>query len=113
MTSINRLTAARRAGRGHSLTMVDAGVEPVSIRVFGPLLGHHPELEIDEWADALQGAIDRGEIDVVYQPKVRLADGHPVGFEALARWTHPSRGAIGPDRFIPMADTTRLIDCLT
>src|SRR5581483_4613327 len=41
-------------------------------------------------------ALREGSLSVVYQPKVRLADGALVGFEALARWTHPTMGPISP-----------------
>jgi EAL domain-containing protein (putative c-di-GMP-specific phosphodiesterase class I) len=97
----------------HLAVSMRPGVTPLLRGAIEPFLDADHEPEIDEWADALQGAIDQDEIEVVYQPKVRLTDGLPVGFEALARWTHPSRGEIGPDRFIPIADATRLIGQLT
>jgi diguanylate cyclase (GGDEF)-like protein len=54
-------------------------------------------------------AIAREELFLEYQPIIRLADSRVVGFEALVRWRHPSRGVIYPDDFIPMAEQTRLI----
>jgi len=57
----------------------------------------------------LRAAIERGEILVHHQPIVRLADGAIAGFEALARWTHATRGEIPPSRFIPLAESTGLI----
>ncbi len=54
--------------------------------------------------DDLAGAVDRGDIEVAYQPIVRLADGEVVGFEALARWTHPERGVVSPVEFVPIAE---------
>jgi diguanylate cyclase (GGDEF)-like protein len=49
-------------------------------------------------------AIERDEIEVHYQPVIAL-DGHTLaGFEALARWTHPTRGLVPPPQFIPLAE---------
>lgn len=57
----------------------------------------------------LRNAIKNNELVVYYQPKV-CAQSHDVyGFEALARWNHPTRGLIGPDLFIPIAQETSLI----
>ena len=44
-----------------------------------------------------------------YQPIVALASGRISGFEALARWRHPTRGLIGPAEFIPIAEDTGMI----
>ncbi len=49
------------------------------------------------------------QLEVYYQPILTLADSRVVGFEALVRWNHPTRGLITPDRFIPMAEETGLI----
>ena len=54
-------------------------------------------------------ALREGSLAVAYQPKVRLADGELIGFEALARWTHPTMGSIAPSRFVPLADGTELV----
>jgi diguanylate cyclase (GGDEF)-like protein len=54
-------------------------------------------------------ALREGAISVAYQPKVRLADGELIGLEALARWTHPTMGAISPAQFVPLADSTELV----
>ena len=56
----------------------------------------------------LEIALRDNQITVYYQPIVRLADGHLVGFEALARWTHPTRGLIPPSTFVPIAEASGL-----
>lgn len=63
-------------------------------------------------ASGLRRAISEGKFDVKYQPILRL-DGEVVcGVEALVRWTHPELGVITPDRFIPVAERTGLIQDL-
>ncbi|MFG1608706.1 putative bifunctional diguanylate cyclase/phosphodiesterase [Actinoplanes sp. NPDC049265] len=61
----------------------------------------------------LRNAIENGELEVHYQPKVRVGDRTPTGVEALVRWRHPARGLLGPDRFIPVAEQNGLIRPLT
>jgi diguanylate cyclase (GGDEF)-like protein/PAS domain S-box-containing protein len=52
----------------------------------------------------LPGAIDRGELDLAYQPIVDLADNAAVGVEALLRWRHPKLGTVSPAELIPVAE---------
>jgi len=59
---------------------------------------------------ALHQALKRNELFVVYQPKVDLKSGKIVGMEALIRWRHPEMGIITPAEFIPVAETTGLIN---
>ena len=57
----------------------------------------------------LRRAADRGQLHLVYQPIVRIADRATVGVEALLRWAHPGRGCVMPATFIPIAEETSLI----
>lgn len=60
----------------------------------------------------LRIALDEEQFDIHYQPIAELLDDNVVGFEALARWNHPSRGMISPAEFIPIAEDTGLIIAL-
>lgn len=51
-------------------------------------------------------AIGLGEIAPQYQPQVDMETGRIIGVEALARWTHPILGRIGPDEFVPIAESS-------
>ncbi|MCL3861347.1 bifunctional diguanylate cyclase/phosphodiesterase [Actinotalea sp. K2] len=66
----------------------------------------------------LQGELHRAltrtdELALHYQPKIDLMTGATVGFEALMRWHHPTRGEVEPSVFIPLAEQSGLIDDLT
>ncbi len=64
-------------------------------------------------AEELKQAIAAGEIDVYVQPQLDARTHELVGVEALARWISPRRGVVAPDRFIPLAESSGLIDELT
>jgi len=61
----------------------------------------------------LRLAVSSGEIAPHFQPVIDLTTDSILGFEALARWTHPIRGQIPPDVFIPVAEDLGLIDAIT
>jgi EAL domain-containing protein (putative c-di-GMP-specific phosphodiesterase class I) len=61
----------------------------------------------------LAGALDTGQLFLVYQPKVSLATGQWSGVEALLRWQHPERGMVPPNHFIPIAESSGLMRPLT
>ncbi len=54
----------------------------------------------------LRHVLERGEIEVFYQPKIDFAHGRVAGVEALIRWRHPELGLLSPDRFVPLAEET-------
>ncbi|WP_267427340.1 EAL domain-containing protein [Methylobacterium sp. GC_Met_2] len=57
----------------------------------------------------LRAAIGTAQFELHYQPQFDVASNHACGFEALLRWTHPTRGSISPAQFIPLAEETGLI----
>jgi len=89
------LYAAKAAGRGKHC-------------FFEPSM-HSEAAERQLLENDLRQAIDKGELWVAYQPIVQAAGEDVCGFEALVRWTHPVRGRISPDKFIPLAEECGLI----
>ena len=79
-----------------------------TIEHYDPVL-HAQLLERMQFEEDLRKALGRGELRLYYQPIMDLANGRPVGFEALARWQHPTEGLVTPDRFIGIAERTGLI----
>jgi diguanylate cyclase (GGDEF)-like protein/PAS domain S-box-containing protein len=57
----------------------------------------------------LRRALERNELRLHYQPKIQLSTGEIVGFEALIRWQHPTRGLLSPYHFISLAEESDLI----
>ncbi|WP_236001831.1 GGDEF/EAL domain-containing response regulator [Paraburkholderia elongata] len=57
-------------------------------------------------ADDLRDALDRGELELQYQPEVELSSGNIIGMEGLVRWHHPTRGLLAPGVFMPLAEQT-------
>ena len=89
---------AKSAGRGtHSFFLPHMDEQALGRR----------ELEID-----LRLAVERGQIDIHYQPIVDVHTRRVLAFEALLRWHHPVRGMVMPDVFIPLAEETGLIEPL-
>ena len=80
----------------------------------GSYCRYEPEMQDDVKARVeldrdLRQALERGELSVAYQPIVDLSTRSIVGVEALARWTHPTRGPVPPLEFIPAAEANGMI----
>jgi EAL domain-containing protein (putative c-di-GMP-specific phosphodiesterase class I) len=58
----------------------------------------------------LRRALEQGEFEVFYQPRISIADNEIVGAEALLRWRHREKGLIGPGHFIALCEETGLIE---
>jgi diguanylate cyclase (GGDEF)-like protein/PAS domain S-box-containing protein len=90
--------AAKEAGRN-------------TVRFYEPGMNTHDR----EWLaleSDLRLALERGELEVYYQPQVSTKSGEIVGVEALARWRHPTHGILLPGDFIPVAEETHLLPAL-
>jgi EAL domain-containing protein (putative c-di-GMP-specific phosphodiesterase class I) len=63
-------------------------------------------------AEELRDGIERGELELFYQPQVEIKSGRILGLEALVRWNHPKRGLLMPSTFIPIAEKFAIIQQL-
>jgi diguanylate cyclase (GGDEF)-like protein len=75
-------------------------------------LDHYDPAKLSLVAE-LRHAIDDGQLVLHYQPQMTVADGRVKAVEALVRWRHPTHGLLFPDKFLPLAERTDLIDRLT
>ena len=106
--------ATGRAPAAELLRQADAALDRARARGCGQVELYDDALrsgarERVRLASDLRRALAAGEIDVSFQPIVDLRTGRPRAVEALARWTHPDRGAVSPAVFVPMAERTGLI----
>jgi diguanylate cyclase (GGDEF)-like protein/PAS domain S-box-containing protein len=92
------LYAAKAAGKG-------------CFRFFAPDM-HAEARERQQLEADLRRAIAEDGLSLTYQPSVHLGSEEVVGFEALVRWHHPTKGWISPVQFIPLAEETGLIGAL-
>ena len=81
---------------------------PCATAVFSPQMRAHTVQRFELEAD-LRHAVAREQLVLHYQPKVTLRDSRVTGYEALVRWSHPTRGMIPPNDFIPYAEESGLI----
>jgi diguanylate cyclase (GGDEF)-like protein len=80
--------------------------------VYEPRLDQHSPRRLGLLGQ-VRRAIANGELVVYYQPKAEAHSGRVIGLEALVRWQHPEHGLLGPNEFVPLAETTGLIRPLT
>jgi diguanylate cyclase (GGDEF)-like protein/PAS domain S-box-containing protein len=79
-----------------------------AFQFFTPVLDERSKERFSLETD-LRHALARGEFELHYQPLYEGSTWSIAGVEALIRWNHPTRGMIGPDDFIPLAEETRMI----
>ncbi len=107
-------------GKG-DLGVLDAAIEaheiarktgPGTIRMYSPGLAHKrtPHSDLDS---EIGPALENGEVVAWFQPQISTDSGDITGFEALARWHHPSRGIISPMTFLPLIERGCLTQRLT
>ncbi len=87
---------AKGQGKNHFAYYQDHMTEPAQARI---------RMEAD-----LRGALQRGELELHYQPQVDTRTATVMGAEALLRWNHPELGLVPPMRFIPVAEEINIID---
>ena len=85
---------------------------PRGVMRYSPAIDEHTPERL-ALVSELGRAIREGKLALHFQPKIALEGGAIVGFEALVRWPHPTRGLLSPAEFLPLAETGHLIDPLT
>ncbi len=98
---------AKKNGRNRVMTFSDLTQEEIEMLYNKPTAGKFKDnaaLELQ-----LKQALDEGQFEMYYQPKVELKSDLIFGMEALIRWNHPERGIVPPSEFIPAAEHTGLI----
>ncbi len=83
-----------------------------SVRSYVPSMGQ-VFLRRFQLVTQFRQALDTGQVDVHFQPKLALATRQVIGVEALVRWQHPEFGMLDPEEFVAIVETTGLIDALT
>ena len=69
----------------------------------------HRMVETEMLRTEMADALETGQFELYYQPKVSFKTGQMLGAEALIRWHHPTMGFVPPDKFIPLAEKTGII----
>ncbi len=97
--------------RNVDIAMYQAKKNQSSIAFFKEHFGEDIKKRVDTEND-LSRAITDNQLLLHFQPKIQLANNKPIGVEALVRWQHPSQGLLYPDKFIPIAEKSNLINKL-
>lgn len=84
---------------------------PGALRVYTPEMAR-TRADHDALRSGLERALDEGEIRAHFQPQISTDTGAITGFEALARWYHPTKGLTGPAVFLPMIESAGLSERL-
>jgi predicted signal transduction protein with EAL and GGDEF domain len=101
-TLLQRADVATHAAKSvsTSVQLFNLGLESRSVRRLG-------------LAGDLRRALENGDLEVYFQPKVGLRDRRLVGVECLARWEHPVHGSVSPEDFVAVAEHTGQVGLLT
>jgi diguanylate cyclase (GGDEF)-like protein len=94
------------------IAMYVAKTRHLGVFAYDPGVDGHSASKLAMVGD-LRRALERDELVVHYQPMVSILTGDLAGAEALVRWRHPREGLVPPDDFIPIAESTGLINPLT
>ncbi|MCC7306745.1 MAG: EAL domain-containing protein [Acidobacteria bacterium] len=110
--SDDRYRDAEEILRDADIAMYNAKESGKSSIVFDQIM-HARAVSLLELETDLRLAVERNEFELFYQPIVNIGDATLIGFEALLRWNHPSRGLVTPGEFIETAESTGLIIPMT
>ena len=112
LTVVDQVIDAEAAVRRADIAMYQGKrIRRNAVTVFSPDMEQRVVIRA-ELEHQLRATLTGAGPQVVYQPIVDLRSGRTVAVEALARWHSPTQGSIGPDRFIPMAESMGVIDQL-
>ncbi len=118
------ITSVETMARAYGVHLLEGIKKPVTAKKLAAAISRYrppadrvvPAAPMAEQAFSLEEiveAIEHGEFEPFFQPKVELAGGRIRGVEAVARWRHPARGIVGPEAFAATLETSSHIDALT